>query len=117
MSYGAFLHDILTTSKGWALIVLGSAIGFVFAVAALSISVVSFPLPLDRDGGLVIAASTSVRTVLANPVTIALWGLIVATSLAIGILLLFVGLAFVVPILAHGTWRLYRKVVEPLALG
>ena len=42
----------------------------------------------------------------------ALWGLIVAAILAIGFLLLFVGLAVVVPILAHSSWHLYRKVVE-----
>jgi uncharacterized membrane protein len=43
----------------------------------------------------------------------AIWGLIVAAVLAIGFLLLFVGLAVAVPILAHASWHLYRKVVEP----
>jgi len=51
--------------------------------------------------------------VLVNPFTMALWGLIVAGSLAIGFLLVFAGLAVVVPVLAHSTWHLYRKVVEP----
>jgi hypothetical protein len=49
--------------------------------------------------------------------TMALWGLIVAESLAIGFLLVFAGLAVVVPVLAHSTWHLYRKVVEPAARG
>jgi uncharacterized membrane protein len=53
--------------------------------------------------------------VLVNPFTMALWGLIVAGSLAIGFLLVFAGLAVVVPVLAHSTWHLYRKVVEPAA--
>jgi uncharacterized membrane protein len=48
-----------------------------------------------------------------NPFTMALWGLIVAVSLAGGFLLVFAGLAVVVPVLAHATWHLYRKVVEP----
>jgi uncharacterized membrane protein len=43
------------------------------------------------------------------------WGLIVATILAIGFLLLFIGLSVAVPILGHSTWHLYRKVVEPAA--
>jgi len=30
-------------------------------------------------------------------------------------LLLFVGLAVAVPVLAHSSWHLYRKVVEPAA--
>jgi len=52
-----------------------------------------------------------------DPFTMALWGLIVAGSLAIGFLLTFAGLAVVVPVLAHSTWHLYRKVVEPAASG
>jgi hypothetical protein len=52
-----------------------------------------------------------------DPFTMALWGLIVAGSLAIGFLLMFAGLAVVVPVLVHSTWHLYRKVVEPTGLG
>ena len=105
------LAEVLTTSRGWALIILGHAIGFVFAAVVLSISVVSFPLLLDRNVGVAVAIHTSVRAVLANPLTMALWGLIVAASLVIGFLFAFVGLAFVVPILAHASWHLYRKIV------
>jgi uncharacterized membrane protein len=41
-----------------------------------------------------------------------LWGLIIAASLVIGSLLSFVGLAFVLPILAHASWHLYREIVQ-----
>jgi len=115
MSYMGFLNAILTTSRGWTLIVLGNAIGCVFAMVVLSISVISFPLLRDRDVGLAVAVLTSLRAVRENPVTMAIWGLIVAAVLAIGFLLLFVGLAVAVPILAHASWHLYRKVVEPAA--
>ena len=111
-SFRAFLDEVFTTSKGWTLIILGNAIGFVFAVAAMTISVVSFPLLLDRNVGVAVAVRTSVRAVLANPLTMALWGLIVAVSLAIGFLFAFVGLAFVTPILGHASWHLYRRVVQ-----
>jgi uncharacterized membrane protein len=94
------------------LIIVGNAIGFIFAVAVLTISVVSFPLLLDRNVGVAVAVHTSVRAVLVNPLTMALWGLIVAASLMIGFLFAFVGLAFVVPILAHASWHLYRRVVQ-----
>jgi uncharacterized membrane protein len=110
-SVRAFLGEVLSTSRGWTLIILGNAIGFVFAVAAMTISVVSFPLLLDRNVGVAVAVRTSVRAVLANPLTMALWGLIVAVSLAIGFLFAFVGLAFVTPILGHASWHLYRRVV------
>jgi uncharacterized membrane protein len=111
-SVSGFLAEVLTTSRGWTLIILGNAIGFVLAAVVLSISVVSFPLLLDRNVGVAVAVRTSVRAVLANPLTMALWGLIVAASLVIGILLGFAGLAFVLPVLAHASWHLYRRVVQ-----
>jgi uncharacterized membrane protein len=111
-SLSAFFIAFFTTSHGWALIILGHAIGFVFAVAVLSISVDSFPLFLERNVGAAVAVHTSVRGVLASPFAMALWGLTVAVSLWIGIVLAFIGLAFVVPVLAHATWHLYRKVVQ-----
>ena len=111
-SPAAFLHDVLTTDAGWTLIILGNAVGFFFAVAALSLSVVSFPLLIDRKVGAAAAIQTSVRAVLANPGTMALWGVIVAVGLVIGSLPFLVGLAIIVPVLGHATWHLYRKVVE-----
>jgi uncharacterized membrane protein len=114
-SFATLITLILDTPQGWKLIGLGTAIGFIFAVAAFSISVISFPLLLDRDVGALLAVQTSVRAVLANPFTMAVWGLIVATFLVAGYFLVFVGLALAVPILAHASWHLYRRVVEPAA--
>jgi uncharacterized membrane protein len=111
-SIGSFMHDVLTTSAGWRLIVIGNAVGFLFAVTALIVSVVSFPLLLDRDVGAAVALVTSARAVLANPVAMALWGLVVALLLFLGSLPAFLGLPVVLPVLGHATWHLYRKVVE-----
>lgn len=110
-SISAFLRDVFTTAAGWAMIIIGVDVGFLFAVLVLAISVVSFPLLLDRDVGLATAVRTSVRAVAANPGTMAMWGLIVAGGLVIGSIPLFVGLAIVLPVLGHSTWHLYRKVV------
>ncbi|RWD68760.1 DUF2189 domain-containing protein [Mesorhizobium sp.] len=112
-SVGAFVRDVLTTGKGWTLILVGNAVGFVFAAVVLGTTVVAFPLLLDRDVGAVAAIETSARAVMANPLTMALWGLTVAVLLVIGSIPLFAGLAVVMPILGHATWHLYRKVVEP----
>ena len=106
-----FASDVFSTSAGWWMIVIGVGIGFLFAVLVLTISVISFPLLLDRDVGLYRAVTTSVRAVAKNPATMAAWGLIVAGSLAIGSLPAFIGLVIVMPILGHATWHLYRKVV------
>ena len=108
-----FIRQVLTTPAGWTLIIVGNGLGFMFAVVVFTISVVSFPLLVDRDIGAAPAVLTSVRAVLANPVTMAAWGLIVAGLLVIGSLPLFFGLTVVVPVLGHATWHLYRKVVEP----
>jgi uncharacterized membrane protein len=108
-----FVRQVFTTPAGWTLIVVGNGVGFLFASAVLAISVVSFPLLLDRDVGAVVAILTSVRAVLKNPLIIAIWGLIVAALLVIGSLPFFVGLAVVMPVLGHSSWHLYRKLVEP----
>ncbi|HXW27604.1 MAG TPA: DUF2189 domain-containing protein [Xanthobacteraceae bacterium] len=108
-----FVRRVLTTPAGWALIIVGNGVGFLFAAVVLTISVVSFPLLIDRDMGVAGAILTSIRVVLANPVTMALWGFIVAALLVIGSIPLLFGLAVVMPVLGHATWHLYRKAVEP----
>ena len=108
-----FLDQVFTTPAGRMLMIVGNLVGFLFALGVLTISVISFPLLLDRDVGAVEAVLTSVRVVARNPLMMAIWGLIVAALLLIGSLPLFFGLAVVVPVLGHSTWHLYRKVVEP----
>src|SRR6266849_1106812 len=108
-----FATRVLTTPEGWSLIIVGCGVGFLFAVAALCFSVVSFPLLLDRHTTAIDAIRTSLRAVIKNPLAMAAWGLIVAVLLVIGSLPFFVGLAVVLPVLGHATWHLYRKVVEP----
>src|SRR5829696_8604319 len=112
-SAAAFMRDVFTTEMGWTMIGVGVGVGFLFAVLVLAISVVSVPLLLDRDVGLATAIATSVRAVLTNPGPMAAWGLIVAFALVLGSLPLFLGLIFVMPVLGHATWHLYRRVVAP----
>jgi uncharacterized membrane protein len=108
-----FAKRVLTTPEGWSLIIVGCGVGFLFAVVALCVSVVSFPLMLDRHASAIDACRTSLWVVMENPFAMAVWGLIVAALLAVGSLPFFVGLAVVLPVLGHATWHLYRKVVEP----
>ncbi len=91
---------------------VGSGVGLLFAIVVLSLSVVSFPMLLDRDVGVWTAVTTSISAVLANSIAMAIWGIIVAYALLIGSLPFFVGLAVVLPVLGHATWHLYRAVVE-----
>jgi uncharacterized membrane protein len=108
-----FVRRVLTTPEGWMLILVGCGAGFLFALVALCVSVVSFPMMLDRHSSAADAMVTSLRVALANPLVIATWGLIVAALLVVGTIPLFLGLAVVIPVLGHATWHLYRLAVEP----
>jgi uncharacterized membrane protein len=110
-SAGEFARQVVFTGPGWAMAIVGCAVGFLFALVVLAVSVVSFPLLLDRDVGLRVAVTTSIRVAAENPRTVLTWGAIVAAGLVIGSLPLFLGLIFVMPVLGHATWHLYRKAV------
>jgi uncharacterized membrane protein len=112
-SIDEFLRQIFETPAGHRVILIGNGVGFLFALVAFMISVVAFPLLIDRNISAIGAALTSVRAVLRNPFTMLLWGLIVAVLLLIGSLPFFLGLAIVIPVLGHATWHLYRKLVVP----
>jgi hypothetical protein len=115
-SFPDFFNRVLTTSEGHRLIVMGCGVGFLFALVALCVSVVSFPLMLDRHASATDAMLTSVRAVVQNPVPMAAWGLIVAILLIAGTVPFFLGLTVAIPVLGHATWHLYRKVIEPVAM-
>ena len=105
------VRAIVKTRPGWTVLLLGNAVGFGFAVVTLAVSAISFPMALDRGVGPVEAVVTSIRAMIANPVTMLVWGFIVAALLVLGALPLFVGLAVAMPLLGHATWHLYRRVV------
>lgn len=108
-----FMSGLLSTTAGWALLIVGSFVGFLFAAAVLTVSVIAFPLLIDRAVDLDTAVQTSVKVVRANPLVMAAWGAIVAALLVAGSLPFFLGLAVALPVLGHATWHLYRRVVVP----
>ena len=112
-SVASFAGDVLGTPQGWAMIAIGVGVGFLFAVAAFSISAVAFPLLLDRPVGLYPAIGASIRAVRTNLRVMALWGLIVVGLLALASVPALLGLIVVLPLLGHATWHLYRKLIEP----
>ena len=112
----ATLRELLrmsfTTGAGWKLVLIGNGVGFLFAVLTFCVSVVSFPIALDRNLSAVDAIWMSLRVVAANPLVMAAWGMVVASALALGTLLFLVGLIVVLPVLAHASWHLYRIAIE-----
>jgi len=112
VSVSEFVTQLTTTRRGIGLIVYGVGLGFLFAVAALAISVIAFPLLLDKPASAATAVAVSIRAVAANLAVMAVWGVIVVAMLAAGAVVFLIGLAAVLPILGHATWHLYRKIVE-----
>jgi uncharacterized membrane protein len=107
-----FLHRLFTTREGWTMIVVGNLTGAVFAIAALMLGLVSFPMIVDRPVDPLTAVMTSVRAVEQNPVAVATWGAWVAGLLFIGCATAFIGLAIVLPVLGYASWHLYTRLVE-----
>jgi uncharacterized membrane protein len=110
-SLGAFAHEIFATKLGTELLIVGHLVGALFAAAAFAVSVVSFPLLLDRNVNVATAIGTSYRAIAANPRVMLEWAVVVAALLMAGSVPLLLGLAVVVPVLGHATWHLYRRVV------
>lgn len=108
-----FLSMVLTTSEGLMFLGIGNVVGAAISLLLFTITVVSFPLALDRDVDLVTAMITSVRAVSASPVVMLGWGIVIVVVLIISALPMFVGLVITLPVLGHATWHLYRRAVVP----
>lgn len=111
-SASAFLGEVVTTGAGWAMMLIGIAVGFCFALVVLATSVVSFPLLLDRNIGVPAAVHTSFKVFRENRRVVATWGLLIAGLMILGSIPAFVGLVVVLPVLGHATWHLYRRAIS-----
>lgn len=87
------------------------AVGGVFASIVFAVSVVSVPMMLDRGTDTVVAALTSVRALIANPVPLALWAALIVLIVGMGFATLFIGLVVAVPWIGHATWHAYQALV------
>ncbi len=90
---------------------MGHVIGGVLAIVTFSITVVSFPLLLDREVDFITAMIASVGSVFSNPLPMLGWGLCIVLLLFVASLPVFLGLLVALPVLGHTTWHLYRKLV------
>jgi uncharacterized membrane protein len=106
-----FVMVVLTTPEGWVFLAVGHVVGAILAVILYALTVVSFPLLLDRDVDFVTAMITSVRTVTLNPVPMLGFAAAVIVLTIAAMLPVFLGLVVVLPVLGHATWRLYRRAI------
>ena len=107
-----FLTVVLTTNEGLLFLLVGNLIGAALSLILFSLTVVSFPLLLDRDDvDFVTAMITSVRAVILSPVPMIGWALVIFVLLILSALPFFLGMLVTLPVLGHATWHLYRRVV------
>jgi uncharacterized membrane protein len=116
-SVAAFLNRLFTTPEGWALIIIGNAVGLAFAYFVLAVAAVSLPMLVDVDVDLRTATRTSIRAFRENPAMMSRWGLTILVWLVLGSIPLFLGLAVVLPWLGYATWHLYTRLVDRNALS
>lgn len=108
-----FVTVVLTTPEGLLFLAIGHVIGAILALMLFSLTVVSFPLLLDRDVDFVTAMITSLRAVVKNPLPMLGWAVVIVFQLVISVVPFFLGLLITLPVLGHATWHLYRRAVLP----
>jgi uncharacterized membrane protein len=112
-----FITVAFTTNDGLLFLAIGNSVGAALSLILFSLTVVSFPLLLDRDVDFVTAMVTSVRAVVTNPVPMIGWAVVIVVLLIVSALPYFLGLLVTLPVLGHTTWHLYRRVVAPVTLS
>jgi uncharacterized membrane protein len=107
-----FVHTMLFTNAGVALLFGGTLTGGLLAAVVFSVSSVAVPLLLVKDVDAVTAMATSVRAASLNKGPMLLWAALIAGYMLIGFVTLFVGLIVIFPLLGHATWHAFRDLVE-----
>lgn len=103
---------LLTEGNGPLMLTVGSLVGACFAGVLFSVTVVGLPLLLEREVDFISAIIVSFRAVFANLAVMIPWGLLIAGTLLLGMLPLFLGLFLVLPVLGHASWHMYRQAVS-----
>src|SRR5262245_9794938 len=101
---------LFTTPTGWALLIVGSAVGALFAAFAFAVSAFSIPMLLAERIDALTAMGTSMALVWNNLPAMLTWGAIVLVLFLLSLATGLVGLVIVFPVLGHGTWHAYRAV-------
>ena|ERR1700754_2885637 len=101
---------LFSTPTGWAMLVVGTLVGGLFAAFSFAISVFSIPMLLYQRTDAFTAMGSSMALVWNNLGVLLIWAAIVLAlflaSLATGMLALVV----IYPLLGHATWHAYRAV-------
>jgi uncharacterized membrane protein len=98
------------TAVGWAMLIVGTAIGGLFAAFAFAISVFAVPMLLDRPVDALTAMGMSMQLVWNNLGPTLAWGAMVLLLFAACVVTGLAGMIIIFPLLGHATWHAYRAV-------
>ena len=110
-SLPVLLDRLLMTGEGMAILGLFVLCGALLAGLVFAISVVSFPMLLDRKVDTLTAVATSVLAVRKSPVAMLVWAGLIAGLTLLGMLTFYLGLILTIPLIGHATWHAYRQIV------
>jgi len=110
---GLSMRDMLLTTSGIAMLSFGTLVGGAMAAVFYALTVVSLPLLLDREVDFISAMIASFQCVLANPLVMARWAVLIAAGLFLAMLPGFLGLFVALPVFGHASWHLYRRLLPP----
>lgn len=100
------------SAYGWSMLLVGTAIGGLFAAFSFAISVFSVPMMLDQRVDALTAMGSSMRLVWNNLPPMLAWGAIVLVLFGLCILTGLVGMVVIFPLLGHATWHAYRAIAR-----
>lgn len=104
--------ELFRTGAGLMMLLVGSIVGGLMALAFYAVTVVSLPMLVDREVDFITAIIVSLATVRSNKAVLLAWAVMIAIALFVAMLPLFLGLLVVLPVLGHATWHLYRRSVS-----
>jgi uncharacterized membrane protein len=103
-------HVLFTTPTGWALLIVGTVVGALFAAFSFAVSAFSIPMLLEKRVDALTAMGTSMALVWNNLPVMLTWGMIVLVLFLVSLVTGLLGLIVVFPLLGHGTWHAYRAI-------
>lgn len=106
-----FIEFALGSPEGHNMLITGGIVGGLIAYGAYCLVVISAPMLLDRRSDFFIASITSVRTVVDNPIPMALWAAMIVILTLASFATAFIGLIVILPWLGLASWRAYRDLV------
>jgi uncharacterized membrane protein len=96
-------------------LLIGSAVGAVFASIVFSASAFSLPMILDRKVDAITAVVSSVNAVLRNKAALLVWACLIGLAVVVGFATACLGFAVLLPLIGHATWHAYQETIDASA--